>query len=316
MSQVSYGTITVVDTTDIADVFLQHCMVVDTITTAAEVIAKTTWTSPEVSWFMLTTDTTVNINKRYYRLNNNNYYVVIPTGSENPSSNNWYEDTPYPMWRPGYQVWVRQVTIKEGIELPEFGTPYLDSAVNQINAKIKKMWTNSSGIYMASGIGSGEIDTSSSSTYGFNSRVTTTQIGFNYNDIPLIETGVFSNNNEVSGGIRLYSTTLTNGVITGSRLDATLNTNGLVLNKGGIKAREGYSDFIYLSTDPYGNYSINESTGISDWKQIIGTKFGVRADGTLYASNANIQGILTAGAGSTVGPWTVSNNAIYTCIYS
>lgn len=179
--------------------------------------------------------------------------------------------------------------------------------IDQLQTRVKKIWSNSTGSYMASGINTGtgtnEVDIDDSSTYGFNSKSTTIGVSFNYNTIPLTSLG--------TDGVNLYSPVLTNGVITGSRLDATLSTNGLILNKGGIKAREGYSDFIYLSTDPYGNYSINGSTGISDWKQIIGTKFGVRADGTLYASSVNIQGILTAGAGSTIGPWTVSNNAIY-----
>lgn len=88
---------------------------------------------------------------------------------------------------------------------------------------------------------------------------------------------------------------------TGTTSYATLNSNGLILSKGGIRAGSpNQSGFIYLSTEPYGSYSINGSSGISNWKEIIGTKFGVTADGTLYASNANISGAITVGEGSNV----------------
>lgn len=43
----------------------------------------------------------------------------------------------------------------------------------------------------------------------------------------------------------------------------------------------------------------------------IGDKFGVTGDGTIYAGSANISGTLSAGANSTIGPWTVSNTSIY-----
>ena len=86
---------------------------------------------------------------------------------------------------------------------------------------------------------------------------------------------------------------------TGTTSYATLDSNGLILSKGGVRAGSpNQSGFIYLSTEPYGSYSVNGSSGISDWKEIIGTKFGVTADGTLYASNANISGIITVTSGS------------------
>lgn len=45
--------------------------------------------------------------------------------------------TTYPTWQSGYEIWIRQVQIKEGIEEPEYGTPYLDNAVNQINSDLE-----------------------------------------------------------------------------------------------------------------------------------------------------------------------------------
>lgn len=289
MSQVSYGTIAITDLTDIKDMYLQYCMAVDSITTAAAIEAKTTWTSPEVNWFTLTADTTVNSNKRYYRLSSGDYYVVTPIGSENPSSNGWYEDTTYPSWQSGYQIWIREVRIKEGIELPEYGTPYLDKAVNQINTRIKKIWSNSTGSYMASGTES-EVDIDDSSTYGFNSKSTTTGVSFNYNAIPLTSLG--------TDGLKLYSPILTNSVITGNRLDATLTSEGLKLLKGGIEAgTKNTTDYIYVySHDDATNHTltINNSGSKSDWRIIAGNKFGVDKAGNLYASNANVEGAITA----------------------
>ena len=94
----------------------------------------------------------------------------------------------------------------------------------------------------------------------------------------------------------------------GEVADATLNANGLKLLKGGIEAgTPNQSGFIYLSTEPYGSYSISNSTGITDWKEIIGTKFGVREDGTLYASNVVIEGKITVGSGSNVYTITEAN---------
>ena len=41
------------------------------------------------------------------------------------------------------------------------------------------------------------------------------------------------------------------------------------------------------------------------------TQFRVKGDGTLYASNADIGGVLTAGVGSSIGDWSVDSNSIY-----
>lgn len=94
---------------------------------------------------------------------------------------------------------------------------------------------------------------------------------------------------------------------------ATLNTSGLFLEKGGITAgTPGYGGFIYLSTENYpDSYSINGSIGVDDWKQIIGTNFGVRSDGTLYASEVNVAGAITAGEGSNVGGWVINDVSIH-----
>lgn len=49
MAQTSYGSITVTDTTDITDVYLEYCMV-EAGKTASEVESKSSWVSPEMAW--------------------------------------------------------------------------------------------------------------------------------------------------------------------------------------------------------------------------------------------------------------------------
>lgn len=214
------GHLTITDLTDITDVYLEYCLALNSAN--ADAVSKRgtasgiAWQTGEVSW-----------------------------------------STTYPTWVSGYQIWIRQVRIKEGMANPEYGTPYLDTAVNQINNnyinlnnKIKKIWSNSTGSYMASGIGNNDVNENNVSTYGYNSKSTTTGISFNYNAIPLIEMGILDSGN--FSGIKLYSPILTNSTISSSRLDATLTSWGLKLIKGGIKAGDpNQSGFIYLSTENY-----------------------------------------------------------------
>ena len=264
MAQVSYGTITINDITDISDVYLEYGLAIS----GANVTNEYPFNSlGEVSW-----------------------------------------NTIYPTWQSGYQIWIREVQEKEGVQQKEYKTPYLDTAVNQINnnyinlqSKIKKIWSNNTGSYMASGIGNNDVNEDNVSTYGYNSKSTTTGISFNYNNIPLIEMGIL-NSGDFSG-IKLYSPVLTNSIISSSRLDATLTSWGLKLLKGGIEAgsvNAGDDGYIYFSTEDYPKdpgLSINGHLPGNDdpaWRAIIGEKFGVDAEGNLYASNASIEGAITA----------------------
>lgn len=270
MAQVSYGTITVSDLTDITDVYLQYCMAADTYATAAAIEAKTTWITPEVNWFTLSNDTTVNSNKIYYELDNNIYFIVHPSGSENPKSNNWYEDSVYPTWQSGYQIWVRQVTIKEGINQPEYGTPYLDKAVNQINnsinqinntfdTKLKYFWINQinsqaypAGTYTASG-NNVPFNAEDSSTYGYNTYygngiqlrynalnlATLTGDALTFYQPPTISetTTVEGNPTMVLSGNALTFYNPNDGVTAA----ATLNSTGLNIAEGSITLGDNFS---------------------------------------------------------------------------
>jgi len=91
-----------------------------------------------------------------------------------------------------------------------------------------------------------------------------------------------------------------------NNIDAQLSSNGLIVKSGGIEAGTvGQNGGIYLSTKNYGTTHNNQTITINDheaanWRQIIGTKFGVDSDGVLYAGGANIQGKITVTSGSNV----------------
>ena len=66
------------------------------------------------------------------------------------------------------------------------------------------------------------------------------------------------------------------------------------------------------SNDKIGGRSENGS----DWQLTIGSGFGVTNNGVIYASGAQISGVLKAGANSTIGPWTVTSGSIQTGAYN
>ena len=262
MATTSYGKITIIDVTDITDVYLEYCMV-EAGRTASEVKSKTTWVSPEVEW-----------------------------------------NTIYPTWQSGYEIWIRQVQIKEGIDEPERGEPYLDTAVNQINitinaaeaniialqSRLKKIWTNltnstsyPAGTYAASGIDNRDVIENDSSTYGYNTFLNQAKLALRYNaiDMTALTTNALtfyiptkdSNNNWIQGtpGLIINSSELafyqpstnnrtlsltSNGLsLYGSPTstpDATLTSNGLKLVKGGIEAgKPNTNDFVYISSTDF-----------------------------------------------------------------
>lgn len=323
----AYGSITVSGLTDIADIYFEYALAVDSA-------------------------------------NVTNSYPFNQTGELGWTVNGESRKIP-PTWESGYKVWVREVKVKTDIVTKIYGNPYPDTAINQTNVdlaalqtKVKKIWSNSSGSYMASGIGNNDVDTATVSTYGFNSRTTTGGISFNYNAIPLTELG--------TSGLKLYIPTISNNTVTSSNLGvelttsalkfydptyhkaamiltgssltfnkpntttaaAALDSNGLVLSSGGIKAgtfnnQSSSNRFIYLSTGDYGSSITINGHSASNWRAIIGTKFGVDSEGNLYASSANITGAIVAtsldlttnnvkiGAGSVNGLASVATTGSY-----
>lgn len=95
-------------------------------------------------------------------------------------------------------------------------------------------------------------------------------------------------------------------------IDASLSADGLVLAKGGIKAgTEGEIGFIYLSTDDYGTTLTINGHEASDWRQVIGPNFGVRANGIVYATGVDITGSISA-TGGTIGGFEIDETSIHT----
>ena len=87
-----------------------------------------------------------------------------------------------------------------------------------------------------------------------------------------------------------------------------LTTGGLKIKKGGIVGGDvNTNNYIYLSTEPHTGTAVTIGGNSSNWKLIVGTKFGVTGAGDLYATNANIQGIVNATSGSFSGTITTSN---------
>ena len=80
-------------------------------------------------------------------------------------------------------------------------------------------------------------------------------------------------------------------------VDAELTSNGLVLSKGGIESDNSGNGYVYLSTEDKTGITINghnPETNDPKWRAIIGSKFGVDAEGNLYAAGAHIDGDIVA----------------------
>ena len=214
-------------------------------------------------------------------------------------------------------------------------TSYLSTyEINSLNVRTKNFFKgldNSYDGWFASGRTENEgLAANNAETYHYNARVAATHIALGYNKTPIIDL------DGSSGAINIYRFPIINsntGLVTiagalGMKLNATdlifykppvgnnspvaaatLNANGLVLSEGGIKAGTSRTNgFIYLSSANFADTISGHSAGTvsldnytaTDWRQLIGTKFGVRADGTLYANNAVISGTITVGSGSTI----------------
>ena len=95
------------------------------------------------------------------------------------------------------------------------------------------------------------------------------------------------------------------GTIAGWSIDSNMIFKSITID-GTI-----YQPWLYAPANPStGSYAFfvrKQASGASTWSY----PFAVCYDGTLRATGAVIDGTLTAGAGSSIGPWTVDANAIY-----
>ncbi len=208
-----------------------------------------------------------------------------------------------------------------------------DTEVNALKAQAKHFWWDSEGAHIAAGQNTTSVDNITQGqpdTYTFNALTAPGFLKLRYKNIDFAQLATNSltfyrpavnGSTYVQGkkGMDLTADALTfyKPLAYNSSNEptaaATLNTNGLVLSEGGVKGGTvGQSGFIYLSTQNYGsNLTINEHQA-SNWREIIGTKFGVDADGNLYAANAEISGkivatSLTIGSEATVSGLSTSD---------
>ena len=257
----AYGSITVSGLTDIADIYFEYALAVS----SANVTNDYPFTQVgELGW-------TVNGESR-----------KIP-----------------PTWQSGYKIWVREVKIKTDVATKFYGNPYPDTAINQTNVdlealqtKVKKIWSNSTGSYMASGIGNNDVDTATVSTYGFNSRTTTGGISFNYNAIPLTELGV--------SGLKLYIPTVSNNIVTSSNLGVELTTSALKFydpyyHKAAMVLARDSLTFNKPNTTTSAATLNSTGLNIAEGSITLGSNFAVNSSGSLTAKSGTIGGI-TIGA--------------------
>lgn len=186
--------------------------------------------------------------------------------------------------------------------------------IGALTAKVKNFWWDSSGAHVASGKNGNSVTEGTISTYGYHALMGLTGISLNYDSAKVVDLNSTTPSLDFYQPPTISGSTVTQGKKTmmlsanalrfynptdGTTEQAVLDTNGLVLKKGGVKAgTAGQSGFIYLSTENYGSNLTINSHQASNWREIIGTKFGVDADGNLYASNATISGTITVGNGS------------------
>ena len=164
--------------------------------------------------------------------------------------------------------------------LSSWTNPVLDTSnlsqyeIGALTAKVKNHWWDSEGAHIASGIKlSGDTEARSVTegdyfTYGFNAITKLTGISFKYNNAEVIDLSTTPsptslkfyqpptiNGSTVTRGalsMELSSNALKFYGSSTSTPDATLNSNGLKLLKGGIEAgTPNQSNFIYLSTIDY-----------------------------------------------------------------
>lgn len=180
--------------------------------------------------------------------------------------------------------------------------------------------------------GTRSINRSNSNTYGLNTWISTGGINLRYNAIDLMKLttsnlffyypststqqkkAISLGTNGAVNSLAFYgfnndnkTMELTNNALTfynpSNETDelATLNADGLVLSKGGIIVNTvGSNDGMYISSENLGSVisslvpTPSSGTPKTNWRAVIGSKFGVDSEGNLYANEAHISGAITA----------------------
>ena len=253
------------------------------------------------------------------------------TQSSNNVDNTW--TTTKPIDKDGYRYYYYCDELCTGGGVYKWTDVVLDTSnlsqyeIGALTTKVKNFWWDADGAHVASGKNGSEVTTNTISTYGYHALMGLTGISFNYDSVKVVDLNSttpslnFYQPPTISGStvtqgkktMQLSNNALTFYNPNDGTTAAALDGNGLVVQKGGIIAGNYTTNptkFIYLSTEDYsGSPTITINGNSTGWRQVIGTKFGVKNDGTLYASNAVISGTITIGAGSNVYTKTEADNA-------
>lgn len=142
--------------------------------------------------------------------------------------------------------------------------------------------------------------------YGGTSATTSARLGL-LDGVPAMANGttptgwgIYTNHGYFDGTIVSNSGTIGNFTLGDDLRSGTWGTSGSVLVSPGYSPSNAES--VSIGGSP--------ATG-NTWAFTSGNNFGVTTSGSLYASSANISGTISAGANSTIGPWSVTATSIY-----
>lgn len=142
--------------------------------------------------------------------------------------------------------------------------------------------------------------------YGGTSATTSARLGL-LDGVPAMANGttptgwgIYTNHGYFDGTIVSNSGQIGNFTLGTDLRSGTWGTSGSVLVSPGYSPSNAES--VSIGGSP--------ATG-NTWAFTSGNNFGVTTSGSLYASSANISGKISAGANSTIGPWSVTATSIY-----
>ena len=357
MAQVSYGTITITDTTDLTT-YIRYATKApltaasqfqETPTTNTRYIAVLSipasdpipaWNSSSWKWleFIGTDGVSVLGTREIYYLKTNSTTVAAPANGSDISQasanveNQWTKSVPTYVTNGEY--WTCIQTHLDGSPTWVYGSPVLNQSLTDMNHDIDVMKSitqqsvedSQGALSIATGINQHffsvpndystsvpagsyiteiNVDEFKQSPSGGNLLTRSDGIWLrNGADILaslqgtgltfLIPTGTYKGRKslEILGGttpaLKLYDAQNNNAV-------ATLNSNGLVLSKGGIRVNTvGSNNGVYISSENLGSKVTSLDADKTNWRAVIGSKFGVDSEGNLYANEAHISGEITA----------------------
>ena len=258
-------------------------------------------TEPEFFSYIPTQDTIVVSGKDYYTRSGSagSYtYTIVSNPTGNPSTNSYYEKI-YGDTRSLYVT--VQTLYTDGTY--DYTTPSLSSSYEAAKEAYNRA---QSALTIAGDINQYFWALSSSYSTDVPAGVYVTNIPQNqFKSAPaqgniLIQSSGITIRNGAIPLASLTGTALNFYNPTTHEANATLSSGGLILSKGGIRVNTvGSNNGVYISSDNLGSSISLDNNVKTNWRAVIGSKFGVDSEGNLYANNAhlssaNVEGAITA----------------------